>query len=103
MEEKKDMKKKMKENEKDVKHKTKSIHIDQELSHQAIVIHVHMYTCVVQHWYLYGDPVFQTAAQCVVRLEGTQRAELSKLQYQHRHWLKTHPHQSDDVWVCHVL
>ena len=58
--------------------------------------HVHM-------WYLYGNPVFQTAAQCVVRLEGTQWAELSKLQYQHGHRLETHPHQPDDVWVCHVL
>ena len=53
MEEKKDMKKKMKENEKDVKHKTKSIHvhIDQELAYHAIVIHIHMCgTALVPVW-----------------------------------------------------
>ena len=51
VEEKESMKKIMKENEKDVKHKTKSIHIDQELAHHAIVIHI--YTCT-HVWYSTG-------------------------------------------------
>ena len=41
MEEKESMKKIMKENVKDVKHKTKGIHVDQELAYHAIVTHIH--------------------------------------------------------------